>query len=171
VLSNATDHTFHHAPTGAGDNPTGIVIIGVGNELRSDDALGILIARELRWHVPPGVRVLEASGEGAALIDLWAGATDLILIDAVRSSAAPGTVHSIDLSDENIPRSVGARSSHAFGVAEAIATARELGILPHHVHLLGVEGANFSPGIELSPSVRTRFDEVIREVLATIPAA
>jgi hydrogenase maturation protease len=171
VQSIETEDTLHHAPTGAGDDAKGIVIIGVGNEFRSDDALGILLARELRWLVPPGVRVLEASGEGAALIDLWAGATDLILIDAVRSTAAPGTLHEIDLSVENIPRSVGARSSHAFGVAEAVATARELGILPPHVRLFGVEGQNFSPGAEVSSSVRSRFGDVVRDVLALLPAA
>lgn len=171
VKSRETEDTLHRAPSGAWDNLKGIVIIGVGNELRSDDALGILIARELRRRVPPCVRVLEASGEGAALIDLWAGATDLILIDAVRSTAAPGTLHVIDLSEDNIPRSIGARSSHAFGVAEAVATARELGILPTHVRLFGVDGKNFSPGTEISSSVRSRVGEVVNDVLAVLPAA
>ncbi len=168
---NETEHSLKDAPTGAVDNPTGIVIIGVGNDLRSDDALGILCARELRWQVPPGVRVLEASGEGAALIDLWSGATEVILIDAVRSSSAPGTLHSIDLSTNNIPRSVGARSSHAFGVAEAVATARELGVLPSRVHLFGVEGESFSPGTGLSPTVRSRVDELVQAILALISAS
>jgi hydrogenase maturation protease len=171
VKSREMEEALHRSSTGAGANPRGIVIIGVGNELRSDDALGILLARELRWLVPSGVRVLEASGEGAALIDLWSGATDLILIDAVRSTAAPGTLHEVDLSVENIPRSVGARSSHAFGVAEAVATARELGLLPPHVRLFGVEGENFSPGTEVSSSVRSRFDDVVHDVLALLPAA
>ncbi len=171
MKSGMPEQYLEHAPKGAGDPPTGVVIIGVGNELRSDDALGILAARELRWRVPAGVRVVEASGEGATLIDLWYGAAELILIDAVRSSSPPGTIRCIDLSAQNLPRSMSVRSSHAFGVAEAVATARELGILPPRVHLVGIEGENFSPGAGLSPSVRSRLGDVVHDVLAAIPSA
>ena len=55
-----------------------IVVIGVGNEYRSDDGAGIAVARRLRMLFPTGVTVLEESGEGAALIEAWKGATWVI---------------------------------------------------------------------------------------------
>ena len=67
-------------------------IIGVGNDWRGDDAVGLVAARCLRASVS-GVRVLELDGDPGTLLDAWASAGEAIVIDAVRSGAAPGTIH------------------------------------------------------------------------------
>ena len=55
------------APAGVAPAPSGhVVVIGVGNEFRSDDGVGLVIARRIRERVPATVAVVEASGEGAA---------------------------------------------------------------------------------------------------------
>ena len=79
------------------------LIIGLGNDYRSDDAVGRVVARKLRAESLDGVRILEESGEGAALMDAWQGADFVILIDAVHSGAKPGTIYRIDAHAEEIP--------------------------------------------------------------------
>lgn len=129
------------------------ILIGIGNEYRGDDALGILVAREIARRGLPGFSVLEQSGEGTNLMDAWKDARCVMIIDAVSSSATPGDLHRLDASREVIPKRLFHYSSHAFGVAEAIEMARALGELPPVAILYGIEGETFEAGIGLSESV------------------
>jgi hydrogenase maturation protease len=138
------------------------VVIGVGNEYRGDDGAGRAVARLLREQLPPEVALLEESGEGTALIEAWRGASLIILIDAVHSVGAPGTIHRIDASSAPVPTALFPCSTHAFGVAAAIDLARALHELPPRVVIYGIEAASFDQARALS-------DEVQRAVTA-LPA-
>jgi hydrogenase maturation protease len=141
------------------------LVIGIGNTFRSDDGVGIWVVRRLRGQLPSGVCILEATGEGAALLEAWKGAAAVVLVDAMRSGAAPGTIHRFDAGVEPI-RSVFFRgSSHAFGVGEAIELARALTQLPSRLIVYGIEGGNFSAGVELSAAVVRSATEVADELL------
>ena len=129
------------------------LLIGVGNEFRNDDALGILVAREIRRRNLPGVTVVERSGEGTALMDTWAGAELVIVVDSIFSGKAPGEIHRLDAARDQIPRGFFHYSSHAFGVAEAVGMARELNVLPARVIIYGIEGKEFGEGVGLSDQV------------------
>ncbi len=150
--------------------PGPVVVIGVGNLYRSDDGVGLTIARQVDEAAMPGVQVREETGEGAALLDAWQGADVVILCDAVRSGAAPGTIHRLEAHRQPIPAGFFHYSTHAFSVAEAVELARALGQLPPHLVLYGVEGANFTAGVGLSPPVAQAAQAVVRQVLAEIRA-
>jgi hydrogenase maturation protease len=145
-----------------------LIVIGVGNPYRRDDAVGLLIARRVRDAVPASVAVLEESGEGAALMEAWRGAEIVVLCDAVRSGAEPGTIHRLEAARQPIPSGFFRYSTHAFSVAEAVEMARALGQLPPHLLIFGIEGADFAAGTELSPAVEAAAHTVIREVLAVV---
>ena len=55
----------------------------------SDDAASLLVARRLR---ELGMQAHELGGEALALIDAWSGGADVIVVDAVKSGAPPGTI-------------------------------------------------------------------------------
>ncbi|HXX63553.1 MAG TPA: hydrogenase maturation protease, partial [Bacteroidota bacterium] len=59
------------------------LLIGIGNEFRTDDALGILVAREVRRRNPEGLTIKEQSGEGTALMEAWEGGEEVIVVDAI----------------------------------------------------------------------------------------
>jgi hydrogenase maturation protease len=138
-----------------------VVVIGVGNEFRDDDALGICVVRELKRRNPGIAAVLEMSGEGASLMGAWSGAEHVIIVDAVSSGEVPGAIHRLDAASTEIPRRFFHYSSHAFGVAEAIETARRLKTLPPKVILYGIEGKEFGSGIGLSDPVVKSIPELI----------
>ena len=58
--------------------------------MRSDDAVGLEVARRLRATLLDGVEVLEREGEPTSLLAAWEGADAVWLVDAVLSGAAPG---------------------------------------------------------------------------------
>lgn len=146
----------------------GILLIGVGNEFRGDDGLGPAVARELRGAHHAGLTVREQSGEGAALLEAWKGWRTVLLVDAVRSGAEPGTLHRIDCVAQPLPRGMRTSSSHAFGVAEAIETARNLGTLPGVLLLYGIEGERFGMGEWLGEAVGRSVPALVARIEADI---
>lgn len=143
------------------------MVIGVGNPYRGDDAVGVVIARRVR-ELAPGVRVLEEAAEPLELMDTWAGADRVILVDAVVSGTTPGTIHRFEPVGEPLPAQLFRYSTHAFSVAEAIELARAMERLPPELVLYGVEGAEFAAGAELSPAVAGVVDEVARRIAAEV---
>jgi hydrogenase maturation protease len=141
-----------------------ILIIGVGNAYRRDDAVGLIVAQRLGKELPADVTIREASGDGAALIELWNEADAVILIDAVRSGATPGTVCRFEACKQSIPAVCFRSSTHAFSVAEAIELARVLQRLPAWLVVYGIEGKNFTVGVSLSPEVDRAVGELVERV-------
>jgi hydrogenase maturation protease len=155
------------ASEGAPSRPR-TLIIGLGNEYRRDDAVGLIVARRLREAAPESVRVLEESGEGAGLMESWQDADAVFLIDAVHSGAKPGTVHRLDAHAQPIARKFFRFSTHAFGLAEAVELARALGRLPPRLIVYGVEGKSFEAGVGLSPEVEAAVQAVVERVLGEL---
>ena len=142
-----------------------VLIIGAGNEFRGDDGAGLVVSRRLSALGLQGVRVLEVEGDGTAVMAAWKGADAVILVDAVYSGAAPGTVHRLEAHARPVPGSFFHRSTHAINVADAVELARSLGELPPHLVVYGIEGNSFEAGIGLSPEVERAVQEVVEAVL------
>lgn len=141
-----------------------ILIIGIGNEYRSDDAIGLLVARALQTRKLPHASVIEATGEGTALLEAWKGAENVILVDAVTSQVPVGTIYQLDAQSGPLSPGLFALSTHAFSVAQAIELARALGNLPQRLVVYGIEGKQFVAGIGLSPEVERAAHEVIERI-------
>lgn len=150
--------------------PTGsrILIIGVGNEYGSDDAVGLVVARRLRELALDNVSVIEQSGEGASLMESWRGADSVILIDAASSGVKPGKIHRLDAKAGRISRDLLRCSTHAFSVGEAIELARTLNQLPPRFVIFCVEAKSFEAGTGLSLEVEKAAQEVVELVVQEI---
>ncbi len=147
------------------------MVIGVGNSYRRDDGAGVRVARAVGAAQLPGVSAIEASGEGAALLEAWSGAADVVVIDAVHSGAAPGTVVRFTLPGDEIPTGYFHYSTHAFSVAEAVALGRELDLLPARLTVIGIEGEDFGSGEGLSAEVEAAVARVVGELLRELHTA
>ncbi len=154
-------HNSHHRDATQDDRGASksILIIGVGNETRRDDAAGLLVSRALASLELPDVTVREISGEGAALMDAWQGAEVVIVVDAVSSGSAPGKLYRFHANREPLPSAFFHYSTHAFSVAEAVELARVLEQLPPQLIVYGIEGADFGHGIGVSQPVRAAVEE------------
>ena len=141
-----------------------VLIIGIGNTYRSDDAVGLCVAHHLKRQALDCVNIIEESGDGAALMESWKDANTVILIDAVYSGAKPATIHRFDVHTQPIPTKFFHYSTHAFGIAEAIGLARALKQLPQNLIVYGIEGKCFEAGIGLSPEVEKAAQEVVTRV-------
>lgn len=144
------------------------VVVAIGNAYRRDDGAGLAVADRLRDHMPSGVELVSCEQEPSRLIDVCEGATTALVVDAVESGAAPGTLHRFDASHRPVPERLFRSSTHAFGVGEAIELARALGRLPDRVIVYGIEGAAFGAGEGLSEPVAAAVEQVAAAVLADV---
>lgn len=149
------------------DSAGRVVVAGLGNEHRGDDGVGPLVA----------ARAVEGTGVGRDigplvdpfdLLGAWDDADLAIVIDAVRSGSAPGTLFIVDLSDgtdaDPPPGRSRTTSSHGIGLASVFRLARTVGHAPSRVVVVGIEGERFGWGIGLSPAVAEAVPEVVRRV-------
>jgi len=145
-----------------------ILVVGIGNPDRGDDAAGLLIARRLVEHVSPEVSIIERTGDLLAVIQDWVGYDAVVLVDAAALVTTAGSIHRIDLLEDQLPPELSLSSTHALGVGSAVGLARTLGLLPQHLVVFAVEGASFEAGSPLSPDVSAAVDEAVMRVLTEI---
>lgn len=143
-------------------------VLGLGNLMRTDDAVGMLTLRRLLEadHLPPGVRFIEGGTLGLDLLDSLCGITHLLALDAVDTGAAPGTLMQFagsELSQLPISKSV-----HLLGFADLLGVLRLLEFSPVEVILLGVQPESTGWGTSLSPAVAAVQDALINTAIAQI---
>lgn len=138
-----------------------LLVLGIGNRFRRDDGVGPVVADRLTAR---GIPAREHSGEGAGLIEAWSTAARVVVIDATQSGSEAGTVVRLDAVDTAPPRGLFRYSSHLFGLAEAVETARALGRLPESLVIWGVEGADFGFGETLTPAVAAAVDGLVERI-------
>ena len=143
--------------------------MGVGQEGRGDDAAGLLVARHLKNHARSQLIVRELTGHAADLLHHWQEAETVIVADAVHARAEPGTVYRFAAHAEPLPAELfPACSTHAWGLAEAVALGHILQQLPSYLIIYGLTGKNFALGDSLSPEVEQAVPEVARRILQEI---
>jgi hydrogenase maturation protease len=142
-----------------------IMIIGIGNLDRGDDAAGRLVARALRYKLPSHiVGVCEMSGEALGLVEKMKRAPTVFVIDACLSGKKAGEIRRIDLRHEALPSQQRDVSSHGFGLLAALDLASILGQLPEICIIYAIEGENYSLGAAVSSSVQQAIEKVVSRI-------
>jgi hydrogenase maturation protease len=145
-----------------------LLVLGLGNDILSDDAVGLNVAREIRQHLSgtDGIDVQETSEMGLSLLDYIVGFEDLILVDAVQTGQAPpGFLHEWDLSQLKVLPVV---SPHFLGVGEIVALGRQLGLsVPRRVKIFAIEVRDpFTVKGCMTPPLRRVLHSIAQRVLA-----
>lgn len=145
-----------------------VAVIGIGNVLTGDDAVGPHVVRvvEARYALPPDVQVIDAGTPGYDLTAFLVGLDAAILVDAVKARAAPGELRVFEKADLLSRKPVLAVSPHEPGVREALLNADFMGVAPPVVRLVGVVPARTETGIGLSPAVRAAIPAAVERVAA-----
>ena len=151
-----------------GGAPLKAAAVCLGSPFRGDDAVGPLVAERLR---AAGAPLLDCGDEPTRLLDLWGGLDTVVVVDAVRGDAVPGTLHRIEAADGSLPRDLRLASTHAMGIADALELGHALGRAPRRLVVLGLEGASFGMGEALTPAVAAAIDGLVAAVLGELEGA
>lgn len=145
-----------------------ILLIGVGNEWRSDDGIGPNVVRHIQKLSIPGVQVVYENRDGISLDETWRGWSKVIVVDAMCSGSEPGTMVRIHANHTPLKPGVFPQSVHAFGLSEAVELARIMGEMPQNLVVFGIEGREFGYGTILSPDVQMAVQTATTHILDEI---
>lgn len=144
---------------------TPVRIIGIGSPFGDDQAGWHIVEtleqdKRLKQFSRRHLSFIKSDRPGAGLLDLMHGARLVILVDAMKSGAAPGSIRrleGLEIEDATTPL-----SSHGFGVASSLSLARALDDMPARLVLYGIE-AGSTEGFEhlLSPYEINKISEAI----------
>ena len=142
------------------------LLLGLGNDLLTDDAIGLRVAAAVSQGLPdrPDVVVQQSSEMGLALLDLVAGFEEVVIVDAVQTGHAPhGFVHELDGRDLRVLPLV---SPHFLGIGEVLALGERLGLaMPRSVKILAVEVQDpFTVGTQMTPNLETALPAICQRV-------
>ncbi|MDE3075061.1 MAG: HyaD/HybD family hydrogenase maturation endopeptidase [Chloroflexota bacterium] len=147
----------------------GVVILGVGNVLSSDDGIGVRVAQELarRPDLPAGVRVVDGGTAGFRLLPLLETAQRLILVDALDVGAPPGTV--LEIEPQALEGPALHASLHEAGPLELLACVEALTGRRLPAVVVGIQPGSVSPWNDcLTAPVAAALPEAVARVLAVL---
>lgn len=146
-----------------------ILVLGIGNLLLGDEAVGVRIveALEQRYRLPAHVEVLDGGTSGMELMEIMADRDHLIVADAVLTGAAPGSV--AVLYDEEIPALFTRKvSPHQLGLSDVLMALRLTDEFPRRLTLVGVVPESLEPGIGLTAVVSQAIEPALAQVLLAL---
>jgi hydrogenase maturation protease len=136
------------------------VVLGLGNLLLGDEGFGIHAMQYMEEQCADRYPVEWVDGGvlGLNLLPLVEDCSHLLVLDIVDAGKPSGTV--LELARSNIPVYHGIKlSEHQVGFQEVLAVARFREHYPTFLHLVGVQPADFSLGVELSTQVKAALPE------------
>ena len=141
------------------------IILGFGNPILTDDAVGIRIAEELEGEFPD-ITVEAFCEAGLAILEEVTGYDRLVIIDSIKTGKGkPGELYKLELEDLN-PRS-DFSSSHGLDIATAFKLGEKLGYpLPQEVSIYAVEVKdNTTFGEECTPELKRSISLVVGQII------
>lgn len=143
------------------------LVAGFGNLLLGDDGFGAVVVRRLaQAPLPPSAEVVEVGIGGMELIfALMSGWGQLIVIDAVRQGAPPGTLSIFTPAEEDLAWQADDRvEPHLSEPTRAMRFARKLDLLPRRVIVVGCEPQSCELSTSLSPALQAAVERAVATV-------
>lgn len=149
------------------DRPTAkTLILGVGNLLLSDEGAGLHVLERLAatYSLPEEVQTLDGGTLGLDLLYYLEGVENLVIVDTVKMGKEPGAL--LRLEGDEVPTFLSLKiSPHQIGIPDMLLAAKLRDLYPRHVVLWGVQPGLLDVGLDLSPPVAARVDELVEKVV------
>lgn len=141
-----------------------VLILGIGNPLRSDDGIGIHVVEALREeNLREGVDIREGLS-GLDILGAIAGYERIIMIDAIRSGGEPGTIYKLSVEDLHAQQTLHAFSTHDVDIPTMLKLGRDLypGNMPEDIVIIAIEAEDIETFSETcTPKVEKAIQDVV----------
>lgn len=146
------------------------LVLGIGNNLLTDEGIGIHVVNYLLEHHPdePGVEYLDGGTLSFTLAEPIAAHDQLVVIDAARFDEPPGTLRCLEGEAMDRYLTGNRQSVHEVGLTDLFDIARLSDTFPSRRALVGIEPASLDWGEQPSPALRPIVAEAAARVLQLI---
>jgi hydrogenase maturation protease len=145
------------------------VVLGIGNTILTDEAAGVRAAEmlERNYDIPDNVQVIDGGTSGMEMIEDLSHLDFLIVLDVVKTGAAPGTV--VKIAGNEIPVFFRRKlSPHQIGLPDVLASLELLGTMPKEIIVLGVEPISLELGMEMTATIAAKVPELVDITVAEL---
>ena len=147
----------------------GVLVVGIGNDYRSDDGVGLVVAADVAARQLRGDDVRSAPPDPGLMLDAWTGLPLVVVVDAATGpGAVAGRVRRWTPGEE--PQNA-VISSHSLGLPEIYALGQTLGRVPRRLVVITIEVEDVSYGVGLSAAVAAAVPAAIESVLTELQHA
>ena len=144
--------------------PKPVLVLAVGNQLLSDDGVGMVLLDELaRGSWDARVEFVDGGTQGLARLGRISGRQSLIVLDAMALGSTPGTVYSVRSPSLRQLNPTHSTSAHESTAIELLRFAARLGELPPEIVLIGIEPESLATGMGLSTAVAAAVPEAVKQ--------
>ncbi len=144
-----------------------IGVIGIGNPLRKDDGIGIVLLEklvEIKDDLPDDIEYIDGGTGGMNLLHLFARFDIVVFIDAVNFGgeiAESKFFNYEDVISKNIQIKI---STHGSDILKIIQLSKELGENPDEIFIFGVQPQDIAPGTRLSHEIQENIDLLLNNL-------
>ena len=144
-----------------------IGVIGIGNPLRKDDGIGIVLLEklvEIKDDLPDDIEYIDGGTGGMNLLHLFARFDIVVFIDAVNFGgeiAESKFFNSEEVISKNIQIKI---STHGSDILKIIQLSKELGEDPDEIFIFGVQPQDMTPGTRLSHEIQENIDLLVNNL-------
>jgi hydrogenase maturation protease len=147
-----------------------LLLLGLGNDILTDDAVGLFVVRELRPRLAahPSIDIRETTEMGLALLDFITGYRTVVIVDSIQTGkASPGFLHELDAPALN---QLTGRTPHFVGVSETLALGQRLGLaMPEQVKIFAIEVEDpFTLGTAMTPALQLALPGIVQRIAAAL---
>lgn len=146
-----------------------VLVLGIGNLVMSDDAVGVLVAQRLQqeYSFPDFVEIVDGGTLGLDLLPRLENITHLIMIDAVETGNKAGTC--VRLCGQELPIALETKiSPHQMGLKDLLAVSGLMGHTPKEMVLIGVQPGSIEMEIGLTAEVEAQLETLISHVITEL---
>jgi hydrogenase maturation protease len=149
-----------------------VLVLGLGNDLLTDDGVGLYVARELQRQFlgQDSIHLRETTEMGLALLDFLTSYDAAVIVDSIQTGQAPaGFIHELDAA--SLKHLTGG-TPHFLGVGETLALGRQLNMpMPAQVKIFAIEVEDpFTLGTQLTPTLQAALQGIVERVAAAVSA-
>jgi hydrogenase maturation protease len=147
-----------------------LLLLGLGNDILTDDAVGLFVVRELQSKLAahPSIDICETTEMGLALLDFITGYRTVVIVDSIQTGkASPGFVHELDAPALN---QLTGRTPHFVGVSETLALGRQLSLaMPEQVRIFAIEVEDpFTLGTAMTPALQSALPGIVQRIAVAL---
>lgn len=144
-----------------------VIVLGIGNILRSDDQLGARVIADLGEYERRDILTIEAGTAPLHYLSELSETENLIVVDIIAGNKKPGEIYHFSSQDRPAQQK-NKTQLHNLSLNQLISLAQEINDLPQSIYYYGLQGADWSWGTSLSSPVKKALPKLISLLEAKI---
>jgi len=148
-----------------------IGVIGLGNPLRRDDGIGLLLLQYLHEQInklSKNIEFIDGGTSGMNLLHLLGKYDTIFILDAVDFKGIPGEIKKFTLAEVKNQKIQFFHSTHEPDFLNVLAFLKELDELPKQLLIFGVQSKDISYGTGLSKELCSLLPNIKKQIIEEI---